>query len=143
MLYSTYAIYASGKDAVLGGMIVMAIALHRLRLPRAALLVAEAGMPAAARGLMRRPAIDRRGAIMHSCISSRAGIVARLPSRCHAGARSGAARLRRRQARWSESRLRASSRSATAPTRVRSPTRTNPATRPATRSRCAGRSPTR
>ena len=43
MLYSVYAIFASGKDAVLGGMIVMGIGLHDLRFHRAPLRFGNAG----------------------------------------------------------------------------------------------------
>jgi putrescine:ornithine antiporter len=50
MLYSTYAIYASGKDAVLGGMLVLSADLHPLRLPRAALRIRQASCSRAARG---------------------------------------------------------------------------------------------
>ena len=38
MLYSVYAIYASGKDAVIGGMLVTGDHLHDLGLYRAAFL---------------------------------------------------------------------------------------------------------
>ena len=44
MLYSVYALYASGKDAVLGGMLVMAIAyvVYGLIAPRFAVAPAAA-----------------------------------------------------------------------------------------------------
>ena len=53
MLYSTYAIYASGKDAVLGGTLVLALDLHHLRLPRAALHGRERAGRYASRGARR------------------------------------------------------------------------------------------
>ena len=43
MLYSVYALYASGKDAVMGGMLVMGDRLSDLGLHRAALRIAAAG----------------------------------------------------------------------------------------------------
>ena len=43
MLYSMYAIYASGKDAVMGGMLVMGVGLHHLGIHRPPLHGTAAG----------------------------------------------------------------------------------------------------
>src|SRR3954470_488295 len=52
VLYSTYAIYASGKDAVLGGTIVLALTyiLYGFLAPRFSVATAEAGVRTPARG---------------------------------------------------------------------------------------------
>src|SRR3954466_2527341 len=52
VLYSTYAIYASGKDAVLGGTIVLALTyiLYGFLAPRFSIATAEAGVRTPARG---------------------------------------------------------------------------------------------